>query len=106
MHSKGYILYQLPFGRGRQFLNSNALVDAIIGGWQVSDTLIIQSGQPFTAVMKADNSYSLAGSNFAWYPNVDREPEACEPRCPISGSMRRHSQFRPREPSAMRGGIN
>ncbi len=72
---KGYILYQLPFGRGRQFLNTNALVDALIGGWQVSDTLIIQSGQPFTAVMRTDNSYSLAGSNFAWYPNVIGNPK-------------------------------
>ena len=72
---KGYILYQLPFGRGRQFLNTNALVDALIGGWQVSDTLIIQSGQPFTVVMRTDNSYSLAGSNFAWYPNVIGNPK-------------------------------
>jgi hypothetical protein len=71
---KGYVLYQLPFGRGRQFLNSNALVDAIIGGWQVSDTLVVQSGQPFTPVMQTDTSYSLAGSNFALYPNLIGNP--------------------------------
>src|SRR5207248_2182487 len=53
---KGYILYQLPFGRGRQFLNSNSIVDAILGGWQISDTLVIQSGQPFTPVMNSDTS--------------------------------------------------
>ena len=57
---KGYFLYQLPFGRGRQFLNSNSLVDAIIGGWQVSDTLVIQSGQPFTR-RDADGQLLLAG---------------------------------------------
>ena len=73
---KGYILYQLPFGRGRQFLNSNSLVDAVIGGWQLSDTLVIQSGQPFTAVVGgSDGSYSLAGSNYAWYPNVIGNPK-------------------------------
>jgi hypothetical protein len=72
---KGYVLYQLPFGRGRQFLNSNSLLDAIIGGWQISDTLVIQSGQPFTAVMPVDNSYSLAGSNYAWYPNLVGNPK-------------------------------
>jgi hypothetical protein len=71
---KGYVLYQLPFGRGKQFLNSNSLVDAVIGGWQVSDTLVIQSGQPFTPVMQTDTSYSLAGSNFALYPNVIGNP--------------------------------
>jgi hypothetical protein len=72
---KGYVLYQLPFGRGRQFLNSNSFVDAIIGGWQISDTLVVQSGQPFTAIMPVDNSYSLAGSNYTWYPNVIGNPQ-------------------------------
>jgi hypothetical protein len=71
---KGYVLYQLPFGRGRQFVNNNSLLDALIGGWQISDTLVIQSGQPFTAVMPIDNSYSLAGSNYAWYPNLIGNP--------------------------------
>jgi hypothetical protein len=71
---KGYVLYQLPFGRGKQFLNSNSLVDAVIGGWQISDTLVIQSGQPFTPVMQTDTSYSLATSNFALYPNVIGNP--------------------------------
>jgi hypothetical protein len=71
---KGYILYQLPFGRGKQFLNSNSLVDAVIGGWQLSDTLVIQSGQPFTPVMKTDTSYSQAGSNFTLYPNAIGNP--------------------------------
>jgi Carboxypeptidase regulatory-like domain len=71
---KGYLVYQLPFGRGRQFLNSNSLIDAVIGGWQLSDTLVIQSGQPFTPVMQTDTSYSLAGSNFALYPNVIGNP--------------------------------
>lgn len=72
---KGDILYQLPFGRGRQFLNNNSLLDAVIGGWQLSDTLVVQSGQPFTAIMTVDNSYSLAGSNYAWYPNVSGNPK-------------------------------
>ncbi|WP_188760714.1 TonB-dependent receptor [Edaphobacter acidisoli] len=73
---KGNILYQLPFGRGRQFLNSNAFLDTVIGGWQLSDTLVMQSGQPFTATMSgADGSYSLAGSNYNWYPNVVGNPK-------------------------------
>jgi hypothetical protein len=67
---KGHFGYQLPFGRGRQFLNNNSLLDEIVGGWQFSDTVVVQSGQPITAVMPVDNSYSLAGSNYAWYPNV------------------------------------
>jgi Carboxypeptidase regulatory-like domain len=72
---KGYFVYQLPFGRGRQFLNRNSFADALIGGWQVSDTLVLQSGQPFTPIMRTDTSYSLAGSNFALYPNLIGNPK-------------------------------
>jgi len=72
---KGHIIYQLPFGRNRQFVNHNTLADVFIGGWQISGDLVVQSGQPFTAVMPVDNSYSLAGSNYAWYPNLIGNPK-------------------------------
>jgi hypothetical protein len=72
---KGFALYQLPFGRGRRFLNNSTLLDEIIGGWQTSGTLTLLSGQPFTAVMSSGtNSYSLAGNNFQWFPNVVGNP--------------------------------
>jgi hypothetical protein len=71
---KGFFVYQLPFGRGRQFLNSSSILDAVIGGWQISDTLVLQSGQSFTPIMKTDTSYSLGGSNFALYPNLIGNP--------------------------------
>ena len=72
---KGNALYQLPFGTGKQFLNNNHLVDLIAGGWQVSGTLVVQSGQPFTPTLSSGtNSYSLGGNNFRWYPNVIGNP--------------------------------
>ncbi len=40
--------YDLPFGKGRQFLNSNWLVDETIGGWQVSPAIIWTSGVPYS----------------------------------------------------------
>jgi len=39
-------LYQLPFGKGRMFLNKNRALDAVIGGWQVGAIQRYQSGQP------------------------------------------------------------
>ncbi len=68
---KGSILYELPFGKGRQFLNNNWLLDEIVGGWQASSTLVVQSGQPFSVTMKTNNSYAQAGS---WFPNVIGSP--------------------------------
>ncbi len=41
--------YELPFGRGRQYLNSsNRLVDYAIGGWSSSFVFRAQTGQPLT----------------------------------------------------------
>ena len=72
---KGYAFYQLPFGQGRQFLNNNRILDTVIGGWQVSTGLIVQSGQPFTPVMSNNQaSYASGGGGFAWYPNVIGNP--------------------------------
>ncbi|MFN9893440.1 MAG: TonB-dependent receptor domain-containing protein [Acidobacteriota bacterium] len=41
------LVYELPFGKGRRWMaNSNGAVDAILGGWQISSILSLQSG-PF-----------------------------------------------------------
>ncbi len=39
-------LYQLPFGKGRKFLNNNRALDYLIGGWQVGAIQHYSSGQP------------------------------------------------------------
>lgn len=52
----GSLIYQLPFGRGREWLTrSPAAVQAIAGGWQVSTITIVQSGQPMTIHLTSDN---------------------------------------------------
>ena len=40
--------YDLPFGQGRRFLNHNAILDAIVGGWSTDTTWAAQTGNPFT----------------------------------------------------------
>ncbi|WP_245632202.1 TonB-dependent receptor [Edaphobacter aggregans] len=71
---KGSAIYELPFGRGKRFLNNSLLLDQIVGGWQTAGTLVVQSGQPFTVSMATDNSYSLA-QNSQWYPNLIGNPK-------------------------------
>ena len=39
-------LYELPFGKGRKYLNSSRGLDLLIGGWQVGAIQRYQSGQP------------------------------------------------------------
>lgn len=62
---KGYTLYQLPFGRGRMFMNNNSLADVFLGGWQASTLFVLESGTPFTPLVGGPNtSGALAGNLF------------------------------------------
>src|ERR1700679_1844598 len=45
---KGYTVYELPFGKGKKFLNHNALLDGVIGGWQVTGSIVLSTGNPYT----------------------------------------------------------
>src|SRR5262249_8689453 len=41
-------VYELPFGRGKRFLNgASRSADRLLGGWQFNSTTTIQSGLPF-----------------------------------------------------------
>jgi hypothetical protein len=81
---KGSAIYELPFGKGRTFVNNNTLLDALIGGWQTSGTVVVQSGQPFTVTMQTDNSFSGA-QNSQWFPNVVGNPHLAS-RGPYHGT--------------------
>jgi hypothetical protein len=65
--------YELPFGRGKQFLKTNSLLDAIVGGWQVSTLAHITTGQP-TYLQLGDedrlDDFIGGGSNYNPRPNI------------------------------------
>ena len=64
---KNRLVYQLPFGKGRQFMNKSFFLDEILGGWQASTTNIFQSGNPFSVTVSGGNTYQQAGSQFPNY---------------------------------------
>jgi hypothetical protein len=41
-------IYELPFGKGKRFLNYGGILDYIIGGWQFSSIIRMSSGAPIT----------------------------------------------------------
>ncbi|HYP08515.1 MAG TPA: hypothetical protein VER03_19930, partial [Bryobacteraceae bacterium] len=55
------VLYDLPFGRGRQHNIENPVLNAIAGGWQVGSILAWQTGFPLTVMFPNDNSRTGAG---------------------------------------------
>ncbi len=68
---KGYASYELPFGRGKNYLNSNSVIDEVVGGWRLSGTLIHQSGNPFTVITNDNYVHTVSDcNNCVSYPNV------------------------------------
>jgi len=52
------VVYQLPFGKGRQYgSNMNGVMDAFLGGWEINSINTAHTGQPL------DVSYSASGNN-------------------------------------------
>jgi hypothetical protein len=48
--------YQLPFGKGRPYLNSGRAVDLVLGGWHLGGIVSFGSGFPFTPALGFDPS--------------------------------------------------
>ncbi len=55
------LLYELPFGKGRRFLNQSGVPGAVLGGWEIGSILTLQSGFPQTVVAGRDQSNTGIG---------------------------------------------
>ena len=53
------IIYTLPFGKGEKFLNHGAVVDKVVGGWQLTLINTMQSGGVVNT-----SAYDSGGTNF------------------------------------------
>lgn len=82
---KAYASYELPFGKGKNYLSGNSVMDEVVGGWRLSGTFIAQSGVPFTVVNNTNLNQNLTGcatndggtasggdvnNGCNWFPNV------------------------------------
>ncbi len=64
---KGFVQYDLPFGRGRRFLSgANRALDAAVGGWRVGLIVYYSTGAPLTV----DSTNSYPGWPTVVYSNV------------------------------------
>lgn len=68
-HASITTLYQLPFGRGRMFVNNSTLLDELIGGWEVTGIYQYLSGTPLSW---SNANYS---GNFSGFKNRPHTPE-------------------------------
>jgi hypothetical protein len=62
------LVYDLPFGRGKQFLGqSNGLMNAVVGGWQLSGINTMQAGTPFNLTYTPNSANALSPQIAATY---------------------------------------
>lgn len=59
--------YELPFGKGRQFMNTGGFANHLFGGWELTWTQTLQSGPPFTVGFAGSPNRYLAGES---RPNI------------------------------------
>jgi carboxypeptidase family protein len=65
---KGFVAYELPFGRGRRWLSGLGHIgNSFVGGWTVTGLVLYTSGQPFQ--VNAPNPYYPLWGNF--YPDFN-----------------------------------
>lgn len=55
-------IYELPFGRGKQFDPANKIVNALVGGWQINSILTLQDGLPLVVRGATNNSANRPNS--------------------------------------------
>ncbi len=55
-------IWELPFGKGRKWMNGGGALSSIAGGWQINNLLSLYTGTPFT-VSSSATSLALPGSS-------------------------------------------
>ncbi|MCX6612477.1 MAG: hypothetical protein NTW74_16695, partial [Acidobacteria bacterium] len=58
---KGSITYDLPFGKNKAFLSQGALLNQLVGGWQINSVYMFQTGFPLS-VFQNQNFNSVFGN--------------------------------------------
>jgi Carboxypeptidase regulatory-like domain/TonB dependent receptor-like, beta-barrel len=56
------VVYELPFGKGKQFASSvNPFLDALIGGWELNTINTAHTGQPLNIYYSPSAAYAVSG---------------------------------------------
>ena len=71
-------VYELPFGKGKQFGSSwNPVANAILGGWVMDGIIQIQTPAPMNIVLGSD--YTNSGKSGGSLPSAERPNLSCNP---------------------------
>lgn len=75
------VVWELPFGRGRKWgSDANGVVDAVLGGWQISGINTLNSGEPYNLRYSPTTAFQVSDITDDWRgatwsrPNVTGNP--------------------------------
>jgi len=66
-------VYELPFGKGKAFLNRGGAGNFLLGGWQINGITTFQSGSPFTVTQVFNGANTDGGQR---RPDLIKDPNA------------------------------
>ena len=79
------LIYELPFGHGRQFLHgANGFVDSALGGWQVSVINTAQAGTPFDITYTPNSATAVSQQISATYRGANEYRPNRVPGVPLT----------------------
>jgi hypothetical protein len=80
-------LIELPFGKGKGFIDKGGLINALVGGFQVGGILRYQVGTPIVLSFPAESNFlDLAGYYGSLRPNLTGQPLTLENRVAVPGN--------------------
>jgi hypothetical protein len=78
-------MVDLPFGKGRRWMNTGGVLNAVLGGWQIATIGTLQSGAPF-GVSVLNGGRDLLGDSLASLrPDLLRDPNSSSQGEPAVG---------------------
>jgi hypothetical protein len=88
------LVYDLPFGRGKQFLaQSNGVVNAVVGGWQLSGINTMQAGTPFNLTYTPNSANALSPQIAATYRGANEYRPNRVPGAPLTERVKLSSGY-------------
>ncbi len=63
-------VYQLPFGKGKQFLNAGGALSQFVGGWELAGIASARTGLPVNVTVSRSASAMLDGNTSGQRPNL------------------------------------
>ena len=79
------LVYELPFGHGKQFLSgANPLMDGVVGGWQISAINTTQAGTPFNLTYTPSGAQQVSPQISATYRGANEYRPNITPGQPVT----------------------